>query len=186
MLRRTFLGPALCMSLLVHGQEPAPVEAPMTAFTDAVGLSLSKAQVIDKALAAWEYSFGLEPGARILSVDRESGTIEGEARFKYKSTMLIGREQSLGSVTYKVTISAHNGQCAVRVHDLMHTGNRASPHGPLDAGPVHDGVWPLLHYPSIGLSASRKLHDDIRARSGERITAVLRTFSARLRLLEGP
>ena len=176
----------MCMFLLASAQDPAQVEGPMTAFTDAIGISLNKAQVIDKAMASWEYSFGLEPGARILSVDRESGTIEGEARLKYRSSILVGREQSMGSVTYKITISAHNGQCAVRVHDLWHTGNRSSPLGPLDAGPVHDGTWPLVHYPSMGLSASRKLHDDIRSQCAARITATLRTFIARLRLLEGP
>lgn len=186
MLRAQLSALALAAWTSIPAQEATQAEGPLTSCMEAIGVSLNKAQVVEKALASWEYSFGQEPGARILSVDRDNGTIEGEARVKFRSSLLMAREESTGSVSYKVTISARNGQCTVRVHDLWHSGNRSAARGPLDAGQVHDGIWPMEHYPGLGLSASRRLHDDIRAQATTHIAAVMRSYSARLRLLAGP
>lgn len=172
------LGPLLA-------QKEAPLALDPVSWTEAVGLSLNKAQVLEKAQMAWAASFGQEPGARVVRTDAENGVLEGEARLNYRSSMLMAREETLGSLYYKVTITAKNGQCTVRAHDLTHVGNHGARGGGLDVGPIYEGTAPERHYQGLGLAASRRLHDDMRTQAATRISAVIRTFSARLRTLAG-
>jgi hypothetical protein len=153
--------------------------------SEEIGLAMNKAQVLAAAQDAWTSSFGQEPGGQLNLVDADNGVLEGVARMNYRSGMLMGREETMGTVAYQVTIQAKNGQCHVRVHNLRHTGNRAAKGGGINAGPIMEGVAPLEHYPGVGLGLSRRMHADIREAATTRLRENLRRFSARLRLLGG-
>lgn len=150
-----------------------------------IGLAMNKAQVIAAAQDAWTNSFGQEPGGHLNLVDTENGLLEGSARVNYRSKLLMGREETMGTVVYQVTIQAKNGQCQVRVHNLRHTGNRSAQGGGIDAGTIMEGVAPLEHYPGVGLGVSRRMHADIREAATARLQEILRRFAARLRSLGG-
>lgn len=150
-----------------------------------IGLAMNKAQVLAAAQEAWSNSFGLEPGGQLNLVDTENGLLEGAARVNYRSKLLMGREETMGTVAYQVTIQAKNGQCQVRVHNLRHTGNRSAQGGGINAGTIMEGDAPLEHYAGVGLGISRRMHNDIRETANTRLRENLRRFSARLRLLGG-
>ena len=150
-----------------------------------IGLPMNRTQVMAAAQDAWGASFGQEPGAHLTLIDIENGLMEGAARINYRSKMLMGREETMGVVSYQVTVQAKNGQCHVRVHDLHHIGNRAAKGGGLNAGTIMEGVAPDIHYEGVGLGMSRRMHADIREAAAARLKEAMRRFSARLRLLGG-
>ena len=150
-----------------------------------IGLAMNKAQVLSAAQNAWSNSFGQEPGGQLTLVDTDNGLLEGTARLNYRSKLLMGREETMGTVAYQVTIQATNGQCHVRVHNLRHTGNRSAQGGGINAGIIMEGVAPMEHYPGAGLGVSRRLHADIREAANIRLRETLRRFAARLRSLGG-
>lgn len=183
---RTVLTIALWLALVpLRAQKDAPQALEPVSWTESIGLSLNKAQVLDKAQMAWEASFGQEPGARVVHIDTENGVLEGEARLNYRSSMLMAREETQGGLYYKVTVTAKNGQCTVRVHDLLHSGNHGARGGGVDAGPIYEGTAPEHHYPGLSLPTSRRLHEDMRTQAATRISSVIRVFSARMRTLAG-
>lgn len=167
--------------LPAYGQDPAADVTGRFLLTEEVGVPLSRGALVKAAHLAWEQSFALEPGARLMREDAENGVIEGQARVNYRSRVLAAREETMGTITYQVSIQLRNGQCIVRVHDLVHRGNRDAPGGGMDIGPVMHGEAPAEHYPGLGLSTSRKLHADVRQAAGDRIREVARTFTNILR-----
>ncbi len=146
-----------------------------------IGLAMNKAQVLAAAQQAWAATFGLEPSGQLSLVDTDNGLLEGTARMNYRSKLLMGREETMGVVTYQLTVQAKNGQCHVRVHNLRHTGNRSAQGGGIHMGLVLDGPAPAEHYPGVGLGVSRRMHGDLRDAATARLGEVLRRFSARLR-----
>ena len=150
-----------------------------------IGLAMNKAQVLAAAQDAWSSSFGQEPGNQVTLLDADNGLLEGASRMNYRSKMLLGREETMGTIAYQVTIQATNGQCHVRVHNLRHTGNRAAKGGGINAGAIMDGDAPVEHYEGVGLNVSRRMHADIREAATARLQENLRRFVARLRLLGG-
>lgn len=179
----------LLLTLPVHWviAQPPAEEAPHTAYAvnEDIGLAMSKVQIMQAVSDAWGASFAQEPGAQLGTLDSESGLIEGQARVNYRSKLLTGREETMGTVSYRVTIQARNGQCSVRVHDLRHTGNRGAIGGGIHAGPILEGLVPDKGYPGMGLGASRRIHADIRSTADARIREAIRRFAARLRTLAG-
>jgi hypothetical protein len=173
-------------ALWVFGQSPVAGGAGPLVITEEVGLAMSKAQVMSAAQAAWESSFGGEPGGHLTLVDTENGIMEGTARMNYRSKMLAAREETMGVVTYAVTVQARNGQCHLRIHNVHHTGNRAARGGGISMGPVMEGTAPDEHYPGMSLGASRRMHSDLRAAAEARLMEVARKFTARLRLSGTP
>ena len=169
---------ALCQPAL----EAAPGQFTLS---EDIGLAMNKAQVLAAAQDAWNSSFGQEPGGHLNLVDEESGLLEGAARMNYRSKMLMGREETMGTITYQVTIQASNGQCHVRVHNLRHMGNRGAKGGGINAGTIMEGSAPFERYPGVGLSVSKRMHADIREAAATRLRENLRRFVARLRLLGG-
>jgi len=169
---------AFCQA--VQGSDQGPFM-----LSEDIGLAMSKAQVMEAAQDAWNSSFGQEPHGQLSLVDMDNGLLEGSARFNYRSKLLMGREETMGAVTYQVTIQARNGQCLVRVHNLKHTGNRAAQGGGINVGTIMEGVAPEEHYPGVGLSASRRMHADVREAASVRLRDAMRRFAARLRLLSG-
>ncbi|HMW98032.1 MAG TPA: hypothetical protein PL010_15500 [Flavobacteriales bacterium] len=153
--------------------------------TEEISLAMNKAQIIQALPDAWGVSFAQEPGAHLGPVDVEGGIAEGQARVNYRSKLLTGREETMGTITYRVTIQAHNGRCIVRVHDLRHTGNRNAIGGGIHAGPILEGTAPDEGYPGMGLGSSRRIHADIRGAADARIRETIRRFAGRLRTLAG-
>lgn len=150
-----------------------------------IGLAMSRTQIMQAVAEAWSVSFAQEPGAQLGLMDHENGLVEGQARVNYRSKLLTGREETMGTVAYRVTIQAHNGRCSVRVHDLRHTGNRGAIGGGIHVGPILEGSVPDHGYPGMGLGSSRRIHADIRTTADAHIRAVIRRFAARLRTLAG-
>ncbi|MBL7984232.1 MAG: hypothetical protein JNM91_04505, partial [Flavobacteriales bacterium] len=83
--------------------------------TEQVGLGMNKVRVLEVVDQAWAESFGLQPGAKVVRTDAENGLFEGSARLNYRSKLLVEREETLGPITFLITIQARNGQCQVRV-----------------------------------------------------------------------
>lgn len=167
------------------GQRVADSAPGQFMLSEDIGLPMNKAQVMAAAQDAWGASFGQEPGAQLTLVDPDNGLIEGSARMNYRSKMLMGREETMGTVTYQVTVQAKNGQCHIRVHNLLHTGNRGAKGGGINAGTLMEGTAPDEHYEGVSLGMSRRMHADIRDVATTRIREAMRRFAARMRLLGG-
>lgn len=153
-------------------------------FSGAVSAPLNGKQLLANAAEAWRFSFGLEPGAR-MELDTAGNTIIGLARFNFRSTQLNGREESLGSIGYRVRITVLNGECRWSVEELKHTGNRSAPKGGVHLGLLTTGAAPATRMPGMSHSSSVKLWDDAKRQVTERVEAVRRVFEARLRLVNG-
>jgi hypothetical protein len=185
-LRNSLLLLLLLLSGLSYGQVDGGTSGPQFMLTEEIGLPLNKAQLAAAVMVAWDHSFGREPGARIARVDAEDGVLEGQARLNFRSAMLAYREESMGVVTYIVSIHIRNGQCTVHLHDVKHTGNRGALGGGLDLGLLREGEAPLEHYPGLGLKFSRRLHAEVLAVAESRMREMIRLFAARLRQQAAP
>lgn len=155
----------------------------LLSFNDAIAVQLSRSQGIKLAFKAWEYSFGQQPGATILLLDTTNGRIEGSARVNFRSTGLGSREATMGTISYHITVEAHNGQCSVRVAQLEHTGNRSAPGGGVDLGSVYAGERPIQKTPGVSQGSAQRLNEDMRTQATSKIQEAMRAFAARLRLL---
>ncbi len=175
----------ICALLLIApagGYQSAPGDAPgALSLSDAVGLPMARGQVFTNAMDAWQYTFGQEPGARIDKADKENGVIDGTARVNFRSTFLLDREETMGSITYHISITADNGQCLVRVSHLMHTGNHGAPGGGMDFGTILSGDGPLERVQGMHATLAKRIHAEIRDKASGRIGEVMQAFTARLR-----
>jgi hypothetical protein len=164
----------------------SPVVAPSTplVINNTVSVGLSQAQVMAAALDAWTYTFGQEPAARVERSDE--AVIEGTARVNYRSSLVVAREETMGTVSYQVTIRADNGRCTVQVHALEHKGNRGAVNGGVDIGPIYQGDRPLVRVRGVGMNVAQRIHTDIRTQCQDRLSQVVDAFAARIRRAEGP
>lgn len=179
---RALLTTLLLLVLLSSHAQVSSIDANgRLAIMEEIGVPLSRLALVNAARTAWDRSFALEPGARLLRTDAENGVIEGTARVNFRSTVLTAREETQGTITYQVSIHLRNGLCTVHVHDLVHRGNRDAAGGGLDIGPIASGDAPAEHYPGMGLNASRRLHEDARSAAAARIKELLRVFGGVLR-----
>jgi hypothetical protein len=150
-------------------------------FSRTVSVPLNAYQLYDKALEAWTWTFGKEPGAALRRSDRESGMIEGSARVNFRSTMLTGREESMGTISYRVTIMVHAGVSRISVQELVHTGNRAALRGGIHLGRLSRGSIPPDRVPGLSRANTERLYAEVKEHSQARITQVMQAFEARLR-----
>ena len=177
----------LCTLLLLSGALQAmPQESPLDAprplvINEAVALPLSMAQVELAARDAWQYSFGQQPGAQLMLVDAGTGRVEGIARFNYRSSSVGSREQTLGVITYKISIQAENGQCRIRISHFLHSGNKNAPGGSVDLGAIYTGPRPSERVPGISLGTAQRLHQDMRTQVSAQVREVIKVFSSRMR-----
>jgi hypothetical protein len=166
------------------------VQAPQTAtaitYDRSIGLALNGVQLYDKANEAWTWTFGREPGAKLLRSDRSDGLIEGTARFNFRSEMLVGREETMGVVQYRVVIRTNAGECRVVVSELTHTGNRNTAQGGIHWGLLKKGEGAVDHVRGMSRSNAKRLHDELTAQSDARVTALLRAFEGRMRAGSAP
>ena len=178
---------AISMLLLVSAMQVLPQDgatetSPPLVITDATAVQLSKSQVFQAALDAWTYSFGQEPGVKVITRDTVAGRIEATARVNYRSQGLGSREQTMGVINYTITIQAENGQCQVRISHLYHVGNRNAPGGGIDLGTIYSGPRPLERTQGISAGTAQRLHEDMREQATARIKEVMKRFSSDMRM----
>jgi len=180
-MRRPFQ--ALCTLLLaglcVAGR--ALAQDPPLQFTRTVTVPLAKAQVSGLVRAAWDNSFGLDPGARLTAADERTGSFLGGAHFAFRPTQLTGREQASGNIRYQVTVQAENGSCLVRVTGVVHAGNSAAKGGPIDLGPLREREPEDLRIAGLSRKAANDLHRDAREAATARIEQLMARFESTLR-----
>lgn len=168
---------------------PAPLVAQVVRQDTTAGLTfqenfsvpLSRAQAFDAALLAWQRSFGREPSARIALQDREAGLLEGTARLNFRATQLVGREETMGVIQYRVVVQAHNGGCTVQVTNLRHTGNRAAQNGGLDLGLLLNGDPTPGARDGYSHRSIKQLSIDMKKQCATRMNALMNGFGSTLR-----
>lgn len=149
---------------------------------ESVALPLSMAQVEKAVRTAWPFTFGEEPGAKVLEDEPGAGRLEASARFNYRASTVGNRQQTLGVINYHISISAENGQCKVRIGQFAHTGNANAPDGPVSMGPLYEGARPPERVPGISLGTADRLHADMRQQVVAHVRAVIGRFAQRLRM----
>lgn len=147
---------------------------------------LSRTQLYDAALLAWQRTFGLEPAAKLGTADRPAGTIEGAARINYRSSLLTAREETMGVISYRVTIQAGNGECTVRITQLAHTGNRNAIKGGSSFGTLTGTTVPPGPHPGISYRNAVRIWADIKGAADAKVDQLIAAFGAVLRQATAP
>lgn len=155
-------------------------------YSRSVSIGLNAFQLYDKALDAWTWTFGKEPGATLRRSDRETGVIEGTARVNFRSTMLTGREESMGTIAYRITIQVRAGESRLTVNELVHTGNKAALRGGIHLGVLARGNSPQQRVPGLGKGNAERLYAEVKEHANSRITQLMQAFEARLRANASP
>lgn len=155
-------------------------------YSRSVSIPLNAYQLFDKALEAWTWTFGQQPGATLRRSDRESGMLEGSARVNFRSEMLNGREESMGTITFRVSIQVRAGGSRITVHELTHSGNRAALRGGIHLGVLTRGPAPQERVPGLGRANAERLYAEVKQRAEERIVQLMQSFEARLRANAAP
>ncbi|MBS1936838.1 MAG: hypothetical protein JSS84_03390 [Bacteroidetes bacterium] len=167
---------------LAASPQPAGTAPRPLVVVESVALPLSMAQVEKAARAAWPFTFGEEPGAKVLEDAPGSGRLEGSARFNFRASTVGNRLQTLGVINYHISISAENGQCKLRFGQFTHTGNANAPGGAVSIGPLYEGDRPLDPVPGIGILVAARLHEDMRQQVVAHVREVAGRFAQRLRM----
>jgi hypothetical protein len=91
------------------------------------------------------------------------------------------RDETMGTIQYRVTIHVKAGECRITVSELTHSGNRTTPRGGIHFGLLLRGDEPAVRVRGVGASNSRRIYAEVKAVADARISAVLQAFEARLR-----
>lgn len=150
-------------------------------FSRSMTAPLNAGQFFDRALDAWTWTFGKEPGAKIIHSDRATGVIEATARLNFRSTMLTGREESMGTVSYHVQIQTRAGECRMTVTNMQHTGNRNTATGGIHLKQLMRADQDAYKARGLGRTNIVRLHGELRTASEERIGQLLQAYEARIR-----
>ncbi|HRH38211.1 MAG TPA: hypothetical protein PK760_07695 [Flavobacteriales bacterium] len=185
------VGKLLCLTLLAWGiptetQVPTDgVAAPIT-YARSISVPLNGLLLFDKVNEAWTWTFGKEPGAKLLLSDRDNGLIEGSARVNFRSKQLLLREESMGPIQYHVVLNVRAGECRVTVSELVHTGNKTTTIGGVHMGLLTKSPDPIRRIRGAGGGNARRLYAEVKSVADQRILAVLQAFEARLRASAEP
>lgn len=169
---------------VARGQDPEPGQP--IAYARSIPVPLNAVLLFDKAHDAWTWTFGKEPGAKVLLSDRENGVLEGMARVNFRSEGMWLRQESMGVVQYHVTLTARAGECTVRVTQLSHTGNRTSPRGGVHLGQLTRSPDPPTRIRGASIPSRRRLYAEVKDVAESRVQALLGAFEARLRASAEP
>ncbi len=175
-----------CLIGAVCGQSLANDSTAGLSFTRSTTVPLNAVMLFDRAMEAWTWTFGKEPGGKLLRNDRAAGVIEGTARVNFRSGMLSNREETMGTIQYRVIINITTGECRVMISELEHTGNRSSPSGGIHAGPLVRSAVPPHRVRGMGRSSSMKLYAEVKEVATARINSLMQAFDARLRAGAAP
>lgn len=171
----------LAAGAAVRGQSLAGDSTAAISFTRMASVPLNAYQLFDKAQEAWTWTFGREPGAILRKSDRETGTIEGVARINFRSQMLVGREESMGVISYRVQIQVQAGTVRITVNELAHTGNRKTQRGGIHLGLLTRASAPPKRVGGMSRANAERLYTELKLLSEDRIAALLQAFDARIR-----
>lgn len=165
------------------GRVSAGAQAPaaVLTFSRSVSVPLNAVQLFDAASDAWTWTFGKEPGARVLSSDRSTGIMKGTARLNFRSQMLTGREESMGTVSYQLLIQIQAGECRITISELTHTGNRNTPRGGIHLMQLMRADADARRTEGLSRTNVERLHAELRNAATEHLTGLLQAFEARLR-----
>jgi hypothetical protein len=180
-MRAVLTAMLVCALLPLSGQELSVDTTAALSFSSRASLPMNHAQVLQQAREAWQASFGKEPGARLLQVDEASATLEGTAYIRFRSGQLVGREETMGIISYRVTVEARNGECRTHVSDLRHVGNHKAQRGGIDVGLLTNGTVPPNRIKGISYRSSVQLWNDLKDTASEEAQRLLRTFESNLR-----
>lgn len=163
------------------GAQGLPTRGTALSFSRSVSAPLNALQFHDRALDAWNWTFGKEPGAKVVRSERDAGLIEGTARMNFRSVMLTGREESMGTISYSVQIQIRAGECRVSITDLNHTGNRNTANGGFHLKQLMRVDTDANRVPGIGRTNAVRLHEELRELAEQRITDLLQAFESHIR-----
>ncbi len=184
-LRPAMRAPTLLLLALCAGplgaQDPEAPPPTALGYNRSMTFPLNGVQLFDRATDAWIWTFGKEPGAKVLRSDREAGVIEGTVRLNFRSEMLVGREESMGTVTYHVQVLTRAGECRVVVSGLSHTGNRTTTRGGIHLGQLMRNDTDARPTGGMGRSNVIRLHAEVRGTATTRINTLIQAFEARIR-----
>jgi len=166
---------------VVPAQGPERDAATALGFSRSMSIPLNAVQFFDRASEAWTWTFGKEPGAKLKLSDRGSGVLEGSARVNFRSTMLTGREESMGSITYHVRLQTHAGECRAVISGLIHAGNRTTHTGGINLGTIMRNDKDVASVPGMSRMNLVRLHTEVREVATSRINALLQAMEARIR-----
>lgn len=177
---------ALFLFLAACGMAQTDAGGPALAYTRTIHVPLNAVLLFDRSLDAWNWTFGQEPGAKLLLSDRSGGVIEGSARVNFRSAQLSLRDETMGVIQYRAMISIKAGECRISISELTHTGNRGTPRGGLHMGLLARGDMPLKKVRGAAGGSVRKAYEEIKQVSESRVQALLQAFEARLRASSEP
>lgn len=172
---------AIAFSVPVRGQQAAEYGGQALSFSRDMSFPLNAVQLHDRAAEAWTWTFGREPGAAMRRNDREAGILEGQARMNFRSEMLTLREETMGTVAYRVVVRTKAGECRVMVTELVHTGNRSAHRGGVHVGTLTTGELPAQRVQGMGRTTTARVHAELKLLATQRINQLLQTFEARIR-----
>ncbi|MCB9179370.1 MAG: DUF4468 domain-containing protein [Flavobacteriales bacterium] len=165
------------LGMTASGQAPAAV----LTYARSVSVPLNALQLFDAATDAWTWTFGKEPGARVLSTDRSAGVLKGTARLNFRSRMLTGREETMGTVSYQVLVQVQAGECRITISELTHTGNRNTTRAGSTLKQLMRADADARKTEGLSRANVERLHGELRAAANEHLTGLLQAFEARLR-----
>ncbi|MDQ3100078.1 MAG: hypothetical protein M3R08_01715 [Bacteroidota bacterium] len=168
------------------GQQVLSDSTAALTFTRSVSVPLNALMLFDRAMGSWTWTFGQEPGTKLLRSDREAGVIEGIARVNFRSEMLSNREESMGVIQYRIIINIKPGECRTVITELVHSGNNNSSRPAVHMGLLTRSLAPSNRIGTMGRTSQIKLYAEIKGTATERIRAVMQAFDSRLRSETGP
>lgn len=180
-MRTALLLPTLLCAIALAAQPVEPPSAVALSYSRTVTVPLNPLQLHDAATETWTWTFGREPGAKVLLTDRAAGTIKGSARINFRSAMLTGREETMGTIGFNVHIQTHAGNCRISVTDIVHTGNRNTARGGIHLGQLMRDDAQARKAGGMGRTNIVRVHREMREAADARIQALLQAFEARIR-----
>lgn len=171
----------LLCAVLMHAQVPDGGTGIALNFSRSMSIPLNAVHLFDEAQEAWIWTFGKEPGAKLLRADREDGVLEGSARINFRSTMLTGREETTGTISYHVQFQIRAGECRAVVTGLTHSGNRNTGRGGIHVGQLMRNDLDAPRTSGLGRANVVRLHAELREVATARVNSLLQAMEARIR-----
>ena len=172
---------ALLLSASLHAQPLGSGTTAALSFARSVTLPMNAVQLHDAASEAWNWTFGKEPGAKLLITDRAAGTLKGTARLNFRSVMLTGREETTGTVSYTVNVQVSPGECRITITDLIHTGNRNTTRGGIHLKQLMRNDEDAQRAGGMGRTNIVRVHRELRESASAHLAGLLQAFEARMR-----
>lgn len=187
MLRKGWCHMLLLLApITAWAQDPGTPPPTALTLTRSITAPYSRTQLMDKAVEAWERSFGREQGAQLLLTDRENGLLEASGHFNFRSKTLTAREETMGRLSYRLRIHVQHGECRSTITQFKHTGNRGALRGGIDMGVITREGPPLARPKGLSPQATNRIVAELRDMANTEGDRLLRAYENRLREGLGP